>query len=55
VTDQVIRYVLDQSSGVVIALVLIFRMEKKLDSLESTFKQVLQSLLTLNGHPTSDA
>ncbi|AZN76616.1 YvrJ family protein [Lactobacillus acidophilus] len=34
-TQEIIKYVLEQASGVVIALVLLIRVESKLDSLTS--------------------
>ena len=43
-TSEVIRYLAEQTSGVVIALVLIIRIEGKLDSLVASINRLTQSV-----------
>lgn len=39
-TQEILKYILEQASGVVIALVLIMRIETKLDSLTAAIMQL---------------
>lgn len=43
-TNEIIRYILEQCSGVVIALVLIIRIETKLDSVIHSINQLTYAL-----------
>lgn len=43
-TSEVIRYLAEQTSGVVIALVLIIRIEGKLDNLVASINRLTQSV-----------
>ena len=45
-TQEIIRYILEQASGVVIALVLIVRIESKLDSLTSAIMRLSEAKTT---------
>ncbi|MFV0812527.1 YvrJ family protein [Lactobacillus gasseri] len=42
-TQEIIRYILEQASGVVIAFVLIVRIESKLDSLTSAIMRLSEA------------
>ena len=48
-TQEILKYVLEQASGVVIALMLIMRIETKLDSLTSA---IIRNLKVQNKHTT---
>lgn len=44
-TNELIRYVLEQSSGVVISLLLITRVEAKLDAVAESMHELAQTIV----------
>ena len=52
--DQLMRFLLEQSSGVVIALVLILRLEKRMDSLSKSLEEIARELGRILTQDTPD-
>ena len=44
-TNEFVRYLMDQTSGVVISLVLIWRIEGKLDNINNSITDLAQKLV----------
>lgn len=42
--DELVRFLLEQSSGVIIALVLILRLEKRMDALGKSLEEIAREL-----------